>query len=213
MTTATQIWPDEKGRFGPYGGRYVPETLVAPLEELERAYEDARKDPSFQKELDYLLKNFAGRPTPLQFASRLTEHLGGPHIYLKREDLLHTGAHKINNCIGQGLLAARMGKRRIIAETGAGQHGVAAATVCAKLGLKCVVYMGSVDMERQALNVFRMRLMDAEVIPVESGTQTLKDAINEAFRDWVTNVDDSYYLIGSVGGPHPNPPMVAHFQV
>jgi tryptophan synthase beta chain len=188
MSTATQTWPDAKGRFGPYGGRYVPETLVAPLEELEHAYEAARKDPSFQKELDYLLKNFAGRPTPLQFASRLTEHLGGPRIYIKREDLLHTGAHKINNCIGQGLLAVRMCKRRVIAETGAGQHGVATATVAARLGLECVVYMGVEDMERQRLNVFRMRLLGAEVVGVNSGTRTLKDAINEAMRDWVTNV-------------------------
>src|SRR6266852_6007021 len=169
MSTATQTWPDARGRFGPYGGRYVPETLVAPLEELEHAYGEARKDPSFQSELDYLLKNFAGRPTPLQFASRLTEHLGGPRIYIKREDLLHTGAHKINNCIGQGLLAVRMGKRRVIAETGAGQHGVATATVAARLGLGCVVYMGVEDMERQQLNVFRMHLLGAEVVGVEAG--------------------------------------------
>src|SRR5712671_2510121 len=170
MSIATQIWPDAKGRFGPYGGRYVPETLVAPLEELEHAYDEARKDPGFQKELDYLLKNFAGRPTPLQFASRLTEHLGGPRIYIKREDLLHTGAHKINNCIGQGLLAVRMGKRRIIAETGAGQHGVATATVCARLGLECDVYMGTEDIRRQELNVFRMKLLGARVIPVSAGS-------------------------------------------
>src|SRR5882724_2891290 len=191
MTTAAQTWPDEKGRFGPYGGRYVPETLVAPLEELERAYEVARKDAKFQSELDSLLKNFAGRPTPLQFASRLTEHLGGPRIYIKREDLLHTGAHKINNALGQGLLAVRMGKRRIVAETGAGQHGVATATVCARLGLECHVYMGSEDMDRQALNVFRMRLLGANVIRVDAGSRTLKDAINEAMRDWVTHVDDT----------------------
>ena len=212
MTTAPQIWPDAKGRFGPYGGRYVPETLVAPLEELEHAYDVARKDPAFQIELDSLLKNFAGRPTPLQFASRLTEHLGGPRIYIKREDLLHTGAHKINNCIGQGLLAVRMGKRRIIAETGAGQHGVATATVAARLGLECVVYMGTEDMERQRLNVFRMRLLGAEVVGVNSGTRTLKDAINEAMRDWVTNVRTTHYLLGSVLGAHPYPMMVRDFH-
>src|SRR5258706_828878 len=182
MTTAAQTWPDEKGRFGPYGGRYVPETLVAPLEELERAYEVARKDPKFQGELDSLLKNFAGRPTPLQFAPRLTEHLGGPRIYIKREDLLHTGSHKINNCLGQGLLAVRMGKKRIIAETGAGQHGVASATAAAVLGLKCDVYMGAEDIRRQSLNVFRMKLMGASVVEVRSGSMTLKDATNEAMR-------------------------------
>src|SRR5579871_271280 len=212
MSSATQKWPDAKGRFGPYGGRYVPETLVAPLEELERAYDDARKDPNFQKELDDLLKNFAGRPTPLQFASRLTQHLGGPRIYIKREDLLHTGAHKINNCIGQGLLAVRMGKRRIIAETGAGQHGVATAAVAARFGMECVVYMGTEDMERQRLNVSRMRLMGAEVIGVNSGSRTLKDAINEAMRDWVTNVRTTHYLLGSVLGAHPYPMMVRDFQ-
>jgi len=212
LSSATKTWPDAKGRFGPYGGRYVPETLVAPLEELERAYDEARKDPSFQKELDYLLKTFAGRPTPLQFASRLTEHLAGPRIYIKREDLLHTGAHKINNCIGQGLLAVRMGKRRIIAETGAGQHGVATATVAARLGLECVVYMGVEDMERQRLNVFRMRLLGAEVVGVNSGTRTLKDAINEAMRDWVTNVRTTHYLLGSVLGAHPYPMMVRDFH-
>src|SRR5216683_1451607 len=208
----TQTISQTAGRFGPYGGRYVPETLVAPLEELEHAYGEARKDPSFQKELDYLLKNFAGRPTPLQFASRLTEHLGGPRIYIKREDLLHTGAHKINNCIGQGLLAVRMGKRRVIAETGAGQHGVATATVAARLGLECVVYMGTEDMERQRLNVFRMRLLGAEVVGVEAGSRTLKDAINEAMRDWVTNVRTTHYLLGSVLGAHPYPTMVRDFQ-
>src|SRR5271169_996108 len=212
MTIATQIWPDARGRFGPYGGRYVPETLVAPLEELEIAYAGARRDPTFQAKLDYLLHNFAGRPTPLQFASRLTEHLGGARIYIKREDLLHTGAHKINNCLGQGLLAVRMGKRRIIAETGAGQHGVATATVAARLGLECVVYMGTEDMERQRLNVFRMRLLGAEVVGVNSGTRTLKDAINEAMRDWVTNVRTTYYLLGSVLGAHPYPVMVRDFQ-
>src|SRR5579864_1058009 len=212
LSTATQTWPDAKGRFGPYGGRYVPETLVAPLEELEQAYDAASKDPSFQKELNYLLKNFAGRPTPLQFASRLTEHLGGARIYIKREDLLHTGAHKINNCIGQGLLAVRMGKRRVIAETGAGQHGVATATVAARLGLECVVYMGTEDMERQRLNVFRMRLLGAEVVGVNCGTRTLKDAINEAMRDWVTNVRTTHYLLGSVLGAHPYPAMVRDFH-
>jgi tryptophan synthase beta chain len=212
MATAPQTWPDARGRFGPYGGRYVPETLVAPLEELERAYEAARVDQNFQRELDSLLKNFAGRPTPLQFASRLTAHLDGPRIYLKREDLLHTGAHKINNCLGQGLLAVRMGKRRIIAETGAGQHGVATATVAARLGLDCVVYMGDEDMERQRLNVFRMRLLGAEVVGVHSGSRTLKDAINEAMRDWVTNVRTTHYLLGSVLGAHPYPVMVRDFH-
>src|SRR6266852_3971375 len=212
MSTATQTWPDARGRFGPYGGRYVPETLVAPLEELERAYDDARKDPKFQKELDFLLKNFAGRPTPLQFASRLTEHLRGARIYIKREDLLHTGAHKINNCIGQGLLAARMGKRRVIAETGAGQHGVATAAVAARLGLECTVYMGTEDMDRQRLNVFRMRLLGAKVVGVDSGSRTLKDAISEAMRDWVTNVSNTHYLLGSALGAHPYPTMVRDFH-
>ena len=212
MNTTTQIWPDAKGRFGPYGGRYVPETLVAPLEELERAYAQARNDPKFQAEVDELLANFAGRPTPLQFASRLTEKLGGPRIYIKLEDLLHSGANKINNCIGQGLLAQRMGKNRVIAETGAGQHGVATATVAARLGLQCTVYMGTDDMERQKLNVFRMRLLGAEVVGVNSGSCTLKDAINEAMRDWVTNVRTTYYLLGSVLGAHPYPGMVRDFQ-
>src|SRR6201997_1912967 len=200
------------GRFGPYGGRYVPETLMVPLFELERAYEEAKTDARFQAELAGLLKNFAGRPTPLQWASHLTEHLGGPRIYLKREDLLHTGAHKINNAIGQGLLAVKMGKPRIIAETGAGQHGVASATVAAHLGLECVVYMGTEDMARQALNVERMRMVGAEVIGVESGSRTLKDAINEAMRDWVTNVRTSHFLLGSVLGAHPYPTMVRDFQ-
>jgi tryptophan synthase beta chain len=213
MSTAVQIGPDARGRFGPYGGRYVPETLMAPLEELERAYAEARADAKFQRELNSLLRDFAGRPTPLQFAARLTEHLGGPRIYLKREDLLHTGAHKINNCLGQGLLAARMGKRRIIAETGAGQHGTATATVAARLGLECVVYMGTEDMERQRLNVFRMGLLGAEVVGVNSGSRTLKDAINEAMRDWVTNVRSTHYLLGSVLGAHPYPQMVRDFQV
>jgi tryptophan synthase beta chain len=204
--------PDARGRFGAYGGRYVPETLMAPLEELERAYAAARADASFNRELDDLLRNFAGRPTPLQFASRLTAKLGGPKIYLKREDLLHTGAHKINNCIGQGLLAARMGKRRVVAETGAGQHGVATATVAARLGLECTVYMGTEDMERQRLNVFRMRLLGAEVVGVDAGSRTLKDAINEAMRDWVTNVRTTHYLLGSVLGAHPYPMMVRDFH-
>ena len=202
----------ERGRYGPYGGRYVPETLMAPLEELERVYAEARADRGFQAELDSLLHNFAGRPTPLQFASRLTEHLGGARIYLKREDLLHTGAHKINNCLGQGLLAVRMGKKRVIAETGAGQHGVATATVAARLGLTCTVYMGTEDMERQRLNVNRMRLLGAEVIGVDAGSKTLKDAINEAMRDWVTNVRTSHYLLGSVLGAHPYPMIVRDFK-
>jgi len=212
MSSPAQTVPDSRGRYGPYGGRYVPETLVAPLEELERAYTAAQADPAFRGELDSLLHNFAGRPTPLQFASRLTEHLGGARIYLKREDLLHTGAHKINNCLGQGLLVARMGKRRVVAETGAGQHGVATATVAARLGLACTVYMGTEDMDRQRLNVFRMRLLGAEVIGVESGSRTLKDAINEAMRDWVTNVRTSHYLLGSVLGAHPYPQMVRDFH-
>ncbi len=203
---------ESHGRYGPYGGRYVPETLMAPLEELERAYAEARSDPGFQAELAALLHNFAGRPTPLQFASRLTAQLGGPRIYIKREDLLHTGAHKINNCLGQGLLAMRMGKKRVIAETGAGQHGVATATVAARLGLACTVYMGTEDMERQRLNVFRMRLLGAEVIGVDSGSRTLKDAINEAMRDWVTNARTTHYLLGSVLGAHPYPEMVRDFQ-
>jgi tryptophan synthase beta chain len=202
----------EPGRYGPYGGRYVPETLMAPLEELERVYADACADDRFKLELDMLLHNFAGRPTPLQFASRLTEHFGTARIYLKREDLLHTGAHKINNCLGQGLLAVRMGKKRVIAETGAGQHGVATATVAARLGLSCTVYMGTEDMERQRLNVNRMRLLGAEVIGVDAGSKTLKDAINEAMRDWVTNVRTSHYLLGSVLGAHPYPMIVRDFQ-
>src|ERR1700680_1957809 len=200
------------GRFGPYGGRYVPETLMVPLFELERAYELAKADASFQARLADLLKNFAGRPTPLQFASRLASHLGGPRIYLKREDLLHTGAHKINNAIGQGLLAVKMGKPRIVAETGAGQHGVASATIAAHLGLECVVYMGTEDMARQALNVARMRMLGAQVVGVEAGSRTLKDAINEAMRDWVTNVRTSHYLLGSVLGAHPYPQMVRDFH-
>jgi len=200
------------GRFGVYGGRYVPETLMAALEELEREYDKAKRDPKYQKRLDLLLRTYAGRPTPLFFARRLTEKLGGAKIYLKREDLLHTGAHKINNCLGQALLVERMGKHRVIAETGAGQHGVATATVCALLGFECVVYMGTEDMRRQELNVFRMRLLGAEVRGVESGSRTLKDAINEAMRDWVTNVRTTHYLLGSVLGAHPYPTMVRDFH-
>jgi tryptophan synthase beta chain len=200
------------GRFGVYGGRYVPETLMAALDELEREYDKAKRDKKFQSRLDELLKTFAGRPTPLFFARRLTQKLGGARIYLKREDLLHTGAHKINNCIGQGLLVERMGKHRVIAETGAGQHGVATATVCALLGFECVVYMGTEDMRRQELNVFRMRLLGAEVRGVNSGSRTLKDAINEAMRDWVTNVRTTHYLLGSVLGAHPYPTMVRDFH-
>jgi tryptophan synthase beta chain len=200
------------GRFGPYGGRYVPETVMAALEELERAYEKAKRDKRFQKRLELLLKTYAGRPTPLFFARGLTEKLGGAKIYLKREDLLHTGAHKINNCLGQALLVERMGKRRVIAETGAGQHGVATATVCALLGFDCVVYMGTEDMRRQEFNVFRMRLLGAEVRGVDSGSRTLKDAINEAMRDWVTNVRTTHYLLGSVLGAHPYPAMVRDFH-
>src|SRR5690349_18018044 len=212
MTSQLTIPAAVPGRFGPYGGRYVPETLMVPLYELERAYEFAKNDAAFQAEFQNLLKNFAGRPTPLQFASRLTAKLGGPRIYLKREDLLHTGAHKINNAIGQGLLAVKMGKPRIIAETGAGQHGVASATVGAHLGLQCTVYMGTEDMARQALNVARMRMLGAQVVGVESGSRTLKDAINEAMRDWVTNVRNTHYLLGSVLGAHPYPTMVRDFQ-
>src|SRR5277367_5010018 len=214
MSTATLPSQTKQiaGRFGAYGGRYVPETLMAALEELEVAYAAAQADPAFHLELDSLLKDYAGRPTPLYFASRLTEQLGGAKIYLKREDLLHTGAHKINNCIGQGLLARRMGKQRIIAETGAGQHGVATATVCALFGMECVVYMGEEDMRRQELNVYRMRLLGAEVRGVSSGSKTLKDAINEAMRDWVTNVRTTHYLLGSVLGAHPYPTMVRDFH-
>jgi len=200
------------GRFGAYGGRYVPETLMAALDELEREYEKAKRDPKFQQRLDLLLKTYAGRPTPLFFAERLSAKLGGAKIYLKREDLLHTGAHKINNCLGQALLVERMGKHRVIAETGAGQHGVATATVCALLGFECVVYMGTEDMRRQELNVFRMRLLGAEVRGVSSGSCTLKDAINEAMRDWVTNVRTTHYLLGSVLGAHPYPTMVRDFH-
>lgn len=208
----TKILPDSRGRFGEYGGRFVPETLMAALEELEAAYRSAQADPQFQAELASLLKHYAGRPTPLYHAANLSRRLGGAQVYLKREDLAHTGAHKINNALGQGLLAKRMGKRRIIAETGAGQHGVAAATVCAMLGMECIVYMGEEDMRRQAPNVYRMRLLGAEVRPVSSGTRTLKDAINETIRDWVTNVETTHYLLGSAVGPHPYPMMVRDFQ-
>jgi len=204
--------PDSLGHWGKYGGRFVPETLMAPLEELTDAYVASRDDDSFQQELHELLHNYAGRPTPLFHAARLTEHAAGANIYLKREDLLHTGAHKINNTLGQVLLARRMNKRRIVAETGAGQHGVATATVCALFGLDCVVYMGAEDMRRQEVNVFRMQLLGAEVRAVNAGSRTLKDAINEALRDWVTNVDDTYYLLGSALGPHPYPLMVREFQ-
>lgn len=204
--------PDRRGRFGPYGGRYVPETLIPALEEVEAAYREAKRDPSFLAELDYYLREFAGRPTPLFHAKRLTEHWGGAQVYLKREDLLHTGAHKINNTLGQALLARRMGKKRVIAETGAGQHGVSVATVAALFGLECVVYMGEEDVRRQALNVFRMKLLGAEVRPVASGSRTLKDATNEAIRDWITNVRTTFYILGSVVGPHPYPMMVRDFQ-
>jgi tryptophan synthase beta chain len=204
--------PDPKGHFGPYGGRYVPEVLMAPLEQLEQAYLEARHDPEFQSELKDLLTNYAGRPTALYYAKRLSENAGGAKIYIKREDLLHTGAHKINNCLGQALLARRMGKQRIIAETGAGQHGVATATVCALFGLECIVYMGEEDMRRQRLNVFRMRLLGAKVVGVATGSRTLKDAISEAMRDWVTNVHTTHYLLGSALGAHPYPMMVRDFH-
>ena len=208
----TKFEPNKDGYWGEYGGRFVPETLVAPLDELTKAYFEVRRDAGFLGEITNLQSDYSGRPTPLTFAKRLTEQFGGAKIYLKREDLNHTGAHKINNCIGQILLARKMGKKRIIAETGAGQHGVATATVCALFGMKCVVYMGTEDMRRQELNVFRMRLLGAEVRGVESGSRTLKDAINEALRDWVTNVADTYYLLGSALGPHPYPLMVRDFQ-
>src|ERR1043166_8390695 len=212
MTLRLTIPAHVPGRFGPYGGRYVPETLMVPLLELERAYEIAKSDHAFQARFADLLKNFAGRPSPLQFAERLTSHLGGAKIYLKREDLLHTGAHKINNAIGQGLLAVQMKKPRVVAETGAGQHGVATATVAAHLGLECTVYMGTEDMARQALNVSRMRMLRAAALAVRSGSCTLKDAINEAMRDWVTNVRTTHYLLGSVLGAHPYPTMVRDFH-
>jgi len=210
MTTTSL--PDSLGHFGPYGGRYVPEVLMSPLEELEKAYQDARNDPDFETELRSLLRHYAGRPTPLYYARRLTQQLGGAQIWLKREDLLHTGAHKINNCLGQALLARRMGKKRVIAETGAGQHGVASATVCALFGFDCTVYMGEEDMRRQRLNVFRMRLLGAKVVGVSAGSKTLKDATSEAMRDWVTNVSTTHYLLGSALGAHPYPMMVRDFH-
>jgi len=212
MAVVSRRDPDSRGYFGEFGGRFVPETLVEPVEQLERAYLEVREDPAFAAELARLLKHYVGRPTPVYEARRLTQAYGGARIFLKREDLTHTGAHKINNALGQALLAVRMGKRRIVAETGAGQHGVATATACALLGLECHVYMGSEDMARQELNVFRMRLLGAEVCRVDAGSRTLKDAINEAMRDWVTNVTDTYYLLGSVLGPHPYPLMVREFQ-
>lgn len=204
--------PDQNGHFGPYGGRFVAETLMLPLQELQAAYEKYLLDPTFLKELDDDLQYYVGRPSPLYYADRLSRHVGGAQIYLKREDLNHTGAHKVNNTIGQALLAKRMGKKRIIAETGAGQHGVASATVAARMGMQCVVYMGEEDIRRQAINVYRMKLLGAEVVSVTSGSKTLKDALNEAMRDWVTNVDDTYYIIGTVAGPHPYPAMVRDFQ-
>jgi len=212
MITRDNQLPDSYGYFEQFGGRFAPETLIPALDELNEAYNEAKNAPSFWAEFNSLSHDYSGRPTPLYFAQRLTEHCGGAQIFLKREDLAHTGAHKINNALGQGLLAKKMGKRRVIAETGAGQHGVAAATICAKLGLNCIVYMGEEDMRRQSLNVFRMKLLGAEVRPVSSGSKTLKDAINEAIRDWVTNVRDTYYLLGSVVGPHPYPVMVRDFQ-
>ena len=208
----TISFPDDRGRFGDFGGKFIPETLMAAVSELDNAYRTAQSDPQFQERLGHLLNTYAGRPTSLYFAENLTRVCGGAKIYLKREDLAHTGAHKINNALGQALLAQHMGKKRIIAETGAGQHGVASATACAMLGIECIVYMGSEDIKRQSLNVFRMKLLKADIIPVESGTQTLKDAINEAIRDWVTNVETTHYLIGSVVGPHPYPEMVRDFQ-
>ena len=211
-TITSETVPDALGHFGPFGGRFVPETLVPALDELEQEFEKSLKDPDFQTELQDYLLNFAGRPTPLTFARRMMDDLGGARIYLKREDLLHTGAHKINNSLGQALLTTRMGKKRVVAETGAGQHGVATATVCALFGLECIIYMGTEDMERQSLNVFRMEQLGAEVVPVDAGSRTLKDAINEAMLDWVTNVGDTYYLLGSVLGPHPYPLMVREFQ-
>ncbi len=209
---AAYSWPDARGRYGPYGGRFVPETLMPALEELARAFEEAREDPAFRAQLDHLFRTYVGRPTPITYARRLSEHVGGARIYLKREDLAHSGAHKINNALGQALLAQRMGKHRIVAETGAGQHGVATATAAALLGLECVIYMGTVDMERQKPNVFRMRLLGAEVRGVDAGSKTLKDAINEAIRDWVTNVRTTHYLLGSALGPHPYPLIVREFQ-
>ncbi len=211
-TQPATVFPDEHGRFGDFGGKFIPETLMEAVAELERAYNTVKSDEAFKTRLACLLNDYVGRPTPLYYAENLSRHLGGAKIYLKREDLAHTGAHKINNALGQALLAQQMGKQRIIAETGAGQHGVAAATACAMLGLQCIVYMGEEDIRRQSLNVYRMRLLEAEVISVQSGTRTLKDAINEAIRDWVTNVETTHYLIGSVVGPHPYPVMVRDLQ-
>ena len=205
-------WPDANGRFGEFGGRYVAETLMPLVLDLEKEYRAAQKDPAFQAQMEDLWAHYVGRPSPLYFAERLTEHFGGAKIYLKRDELNHTGAHKINNCLGQVLLAMRMGKKRIIAETGAGQHGVATATVCARFGLQCVVFMGATDVQRQKPNVFRMKLLGAEIVPVESGTGTLKDAMNEALRDWVTNIKDTFYCIGTAAGPHPYPELVRDFQ-
>ena len=212
MADASYTLPDEKGHFGPYGGIFVAETLIPALEELRLAYEACREDPAFQAEFEYELKHYVGRPSPVYHAARWSRELGGAQIYLKREDLNHTGAHKVNNCIGQAMLARRMGKPRVIAETGAGQHGVATATVAARYGMECVVYMGSEDVRRQAANVYRMKLLGAEVVPVESGSKTLKDALNEAMRDWVTHIADTFYIIGTVAGPHPYPQMVRDFQ-
>ncbi len=212
MANTLRSGPDERGHFGIFGGRYVAETLMPLILDLEKAYDDAKADPAFKAELDNLNTHYTGRPSPLYFAERLTEHLGGAKVYFKRDELNHTGSHKINNCLGQILLAKRMGKTRIIAETGAGQHGVATATVCARFGLPCVVYMGATDVERQKPNVFRMKLLGAEIVPVTAGAGTLKDAMNEALRDWVTNVDDTYYLIGTAAGPHPYPELVRDFQ-
>ncbi|WP_428643222.1 tryptophan synthase subunit beta, partial [Roseibium sp.] len=212
MANSIRTGPDDRGHFGIFGGRYVAETLMPLILDLEQHYKDAKNDPAFQGEIETLNKHYTGRPSPLYFAERLTEELGGAKIYFKRDELNHTGSHKINNCIGQILLAKRMGKTRIIAETGAGQHGVATATVCARFGLPCVVYMGKTDVERQKPNVFRMKLLGAEIVPVTAGAGTLKDAMNEALRDWVTNVEDTYYLIGTAAGPHPYPEMVRDFQ-
>ncbi|MBD3258162.1 tryptophan synthase subunit beta [candidate division GN15 bacterium] len=211
-TASRTSWPDKRGRFGPYGGKYVPETVMYALDELEQSFKSIRKDRKFKNELKEHLADFVGRPTPLYFAERLTEHLKGPRVFFKREDLTHTGAHKINNTVGQILLATKMGKERIIAETGAGQHGLATATVCARFGLPCIVYMGAEDIERQAPNVQKMRLLGAEVVPVQSGSKTLKDATSEALRDWVTNINNTFYIIGSVVGPHPYPMIVREFQ-
>src|SRR5690554_4687133 len=212
QTETPYSFPDERGHFGPYGGVFAAETLIPAIEELRQAYEEARRDPAFIEEFAYELKHYVGRPSPVYFARRLTEHCGGAQIYLKREDLNHTGAHKVNNCIGQAMLARRMGKPRVIAETGAGQHGVATATVAARYGMECVVYMGAEDVKRQAANVYRMKLLGATVVPVESGSRTLKDALNEAMRDWVTNVENTFYIIGTVAGPHPYPMLVRDFQ-